>query len=162
MLIASVSTDHLQRQPAAALRRLLHPVRLPGDSEPPAEEHGVRAGPDQAAHLPREEQQPLPPPLQRVWLLSYGIASSIYRVFVGVMIILLVAWQVPVLGMLMALGGVVTWLIVPVGKVFKYLLRRRIRLWVAGCGGVIGYIPFERWMNEPGARFYAEGYREIR
>jgi putative peptide zinc metalloprotease protein len=66
-------------------------------------------------------QQPLPPPLQRVWLLLYALFSSIYRIFVGVVIILLVAYQIPVLGVLMAVGGVATWLIVPVFKVFKYL-----------------------------------------
>ena len=66
-------------------------------------------------------QQPLPAPLQRFWLFTYSVASSIYRVFVGVVIILLVAYQIPVLGVLMAIGGVATWLLVPVFKVFKYL-----------------------------------------
>lgn len=65
---------------------------------------------------------PLPPPGQRVWLFTYAIASSIYRVFVGVVIILIVTWKVPVLGVLMALGGIVTWVFVPVGKLGRYLL----------------------------------------
>ena len=68
-----------------------------------------------------KSQQPLPPVGQRFLLFFYGLASTAYRVFVGVMIILLVAWQVPVLGVLMALGGVATWLLVPVFKTFKYL-----------------------------------------
>ncbi len=66
-------------------------------------------------------QQPLPPPLQRFWLFTYAILSSIYRTFVGIMIILLVAFQIPILGILMAVGGVVTWAVVPVFKMFKYL-----------------------------------------
>ncbi len=66
--------------------------------------------------------QPLPPLGQRVWLLLYSIASSAYRTFVGIMIILMVWQRVPVLGVLMALGGVVTWLAVPLVKVGKYLL----------------------------------------
>jgi len=66
-------------------------------------------------------QQPLPPALQRVWLLLYAVCSSIYRTFVGVAIIVLVAYQIPVLGVLMAIGGLITWLVVPVFKVFKYL-----------------------------------------
>jgi len=66
-------------------------------------------------------QQPLPPPLQRFWLFTYAIASTIYRTFVGIMIILLVAFQIPILGILMAIGGVVTWAVVPVFKGFKYL-----------------------------------------
>ncbi len=65
---------------------------------------------------------PLPPPGQRIWLLLYSITSGIYRVFVGIMIILVVTNQVPVLGILMAIGGVVTWLVVPVAKVLNYLL----------------------------------------
>ncbi len=69
-----------------------------------------------------KEKEPLPPPMQRVWLLSYAICSSIYRIFIGIMIILLVAFKVPILGMLMAIGGVVTWAVVPVVKVGKYLL----------------------------------------
>src|SRR5207237_5692539 len=64
---------------------------------------------------------PLPPVGQRLWLFFYGLASTAYRVFVGIMIILLVAWQVPVLGVLMAFGGVATWILVPVFKTFKYL-----------------------------------------
>ncbi|HTL29006.1 MAG TPA: biotin/lipoyl-binding protein, partial [Tepidisphaeraceae bacterium] len=65
--------------------------------------------------------QPLPPPLQRAWLLVYGILSSLYRVFVGIAIILMVTWSIPVIGVLMALGGVITWAVVPVVKTFKYL-----------------------------------------
>lgn len=65
---------------------------------------------------------PLPPVGQRFWLFFYAITSGIYRVFVGIMIILVVSNQVPVLGILMALGGVVTWLFVPVYKISKYLL----------------------------------------
>ena len=77
--------------------------------------------------------QPLPPFGQRIWLVLYAVASSIYRMFVGIMIILMVWNQVPVLGVLMALGGVVTWLAVPVVKTLRYLLiepelhRKRMR-----------------------------------
>jgi putative peptide zinc metalloprotease protein len=66
--------------------------------------------------------QPLPPPAQRFWLLLYAVSSSIYRIFVGFVIILVVAYRIPVLGMLMAIGGVATWLLVPVFKLSKYLL----------------------------------------
>jgi putative peptide zinc metalloprotease protein len=65
--------------------------------------------------------QPLPPILQRVWLFVYCILSSIYRVFVGIAIVLMVTWTIPVIGVLMAIGGVITWAIVPVVKTFKYL-----------------------------------------
>lgn len=73
-------------------------------------------------HLFRVKQtQPLPPIKQRIWMFFYSIFSSIYRVFVGLTIILLVTFTVPVLGVLMALGGVVTWVVMPVVKTTKYL-----------------------------------------
>ena len=102
-------------------------------------------------------QQPLPPVLQRFWLFFYAVTSTIYRTFVGVVIILLVAYQIPILGVLMAIGGVITWLTVPAFKIFKYLAiepelhRKRTRatvftLTVATAAViVIGFIPF--WMN---------------
>jgi putative peptide zinc metalloprotease protein len=65
--------------------------------------------------------QPLPPVWQRVQLFTYGVLSTIYRVFVGVMIILLVAFTIPVLGVLMAIGGIITWLLMPLFKTLKYL-----------------------------------------
>jgi putative peptide zinc metalloprotease protein len=67
-------------------------------------------------------QQPLPSIGQRAWLFLYAVSSGIYRIFIGIMIILLVTYKVPVLGVLMAIGGVVTWLLVPVYQVGKYLL----------------------------------------
>ena len=76
---------------------------------------------------------PLPPIGQRIWLFFYSITSGAYRVLVGLTIILVVTGQVPVLGVLMAMGGVVTWLVVPVGKILNYLLlepelhRKRFR-----------------------------------
>jgi len=69
-----------------------------------------------------KQQQPLPPVGQRVWLFFYAIASSIYRVFVGFAIMLMVYFEIPVLGVLMALGGLITWALVPLFKTTKYLL----------------------------------------
>jgi putative peptide zinc metalloprotease protein len=65
--------------------------------------------------------QPLPPAWQRVQLFVYGVLSTCYRVMVGIAIILLVAFKIPVLGVLMALGGVITWLVTPIVKTFKYI-----------------------------------------
>jgi putative peptide zinc metalloprotease protein len=105
-------------------------------------------------------QQPLPPVLQRFWLFAYAVSSSIYRAFVGVVIILLVAFQIPILGMLMALGGVATWVTVPLFKVFKYLTiepelhRKRGRATaitlaaVAVVVALIGFIPFPLNVDE--------------
>jgi putative peptide zinc metalloprotease protein len=65
--------------------------------------------------------QPLPPPLQRFWLFTYAITSSIYRAFVGFVILLIVAYELPVIGPLMAISGIATWFMVPVFKMAKYL-----------------------------------------
>ena len=65
--------------------------------------------------------QPLPPPLQRFWLFTYAISSSIYRAFVGLVILLIVAYELPVIGPLMAISGVATWFLVPCFKTVKYL-----------------------------------------
>ena len=98
--------------------------------------------------------QPLPTPGLRAWLFFYGIASTIYRMIVGVAIILMVTWQIPVIGVLMGLGGVITWAITPIVKLFRYLTiepelhRKRGRAWsfslatVAVAVIVIGFIPF--------------------
>ena len=105
-------------------------------------------------------QQPLPPVLQRFWLFMYAVSSSIYRAFVGVVIILLVAFQIPILGMLMAIGGVITWVTVPLFKVFKYLTidpelhRKRARATAftlaaaAVVIAVLGFIPFPMNVDE--------------
>ena len=66
-------------------------------------------------------QQPLPPVGQRLWLLSYAVASTIYRVFIGIMIVVIVYDKVPIIGVLMAIGGAVTWGGVPVFQIVKYL-----------------------------------------
>jgi multidrug efflux pump subunit AcrA (membrane-fusion protein) len=83
-------------------------------------------------------------------------------VFVGVMIILLVAWQVPVLGVLMAMGGVATWIGVPVFKTFKYLAlepelhrkRGRATAFTLACVaiaiGFIGLIKFNVYVDATG------------
>jgi putative peptide zinc metalloprotease protein len=65
--------------------------------------------------------QPLPPVVQRFWMFCYAITSGVYRIMVGFAIMMLVYFQIPVIGVLMAIGGVATWLIVPVFKTFKYL-----------------------------------------
>src|SRR4051812_11236170 len=105
--------------------------------------------------------QPLPPVLQRFWLFAYSTTSSVYRIFVGFAIIILVTYKLPeqmkIIGVFMALGGVATWLIVPVFKTAKYLAiepelhRKRGRataftLAVATAVVVlVGAIPF--WVN---------------
>jgi putative peptide zinc metalloprotease protein len=89
--------------------------------------------------------QPLPPAGQRVWLLLYSVASSIYRVFIGFMIILIVIDRVPILGPLMAIGGAITWAVVPIVRLTRYLLidpelhRKRTRA-IGFCASVAAVV----------------------
>ena len=114
-------------------------------------------------HIFRLKQpNPLPPPGQRVWLLLYAVASGIYRMFVGVMIVVLVMFKVPVLGILMAIGGVITWGGVPAYQLTKYLAlepelyRKRGRAIAFSVALavvvvlVIGVIPFNVYVEAQG------------
>jgi putative peptide zinc metalloprotease protein len=97
---------------------------------------------------------PLPPIKQRFWLVFFAIASTIYRTLIGIAIILMVWQKVPVLGVLMAIAGVITFLAVPFFKLGKYLLldaelhrkRARAYAWTGGIAAgifiLLGYIPF--------------------
>jgi putative peptide zinc metalloprotease protein len=113
-------------------------------------------------HLFRvKAHQPLPPVLQRFWLFTYCVTSSVYRVFVGFAIILLVTYQLPeqlkIIGVLMGLGAVTTFLLVPVFKTFKYLTiepelhRKRGRAtaitlaFATAVVVLVGMVPF--WVN---------------
>ena len=105
-----------------------------------------------------KSQQPLPPIGQRVRLFCYAIASSVYRVFISIAIMLMVLFHLPeevrVLGLLMGAGAVATFFIVPAYKLFKYLTiepelhRKRGRAWAFTLGVaaavvvLVGIIPW--------------------
>ncbi len=56
------------------------------------------------------------------WLFCYAIASGIMRVVVSVGILLFVSDKLIILGMLMAIAAIITWVLVPIGKFINYLL----------------------------------------
>lgn len=107
--------------------------------------------------------QPLPTPMARFWLFFYHIFSSVYRIFVGLAIILYVTFQIPILGLLMGLSGLVTWLVMPIGKLIKYLSldpelhRKRGGAWAFSVGvaalivTLIGFIRFPVRVHMDGA-----------
>jgi len=114
--------------------------------------------------------QPLPPPGQRVWLALYSVLSAIYRLFIGLAIVVLVTFRVPILGVLMAIGGIITWAGVPVYKTVRYLTldpelhrkRTRASIFCAAAAAavilLIGVIPFRVYVQavgflEPNQRF---------
>lgn len=86
-----------------------------------------------------KSQQPLPPVGQRFWLFGYHYLSTVYRIFVGFMIMLMVLYALPeparIVGMFMFAGAAITFFVVPIFKLLKYLLidpelhRKRTRAW---------------------------------
>ena len=56
------------------------------------------------------------------WLLFYGVASTIYRVFICTAILLFVADKLFFVGAILAMGAVVAWLLVPLGRFVYYLV----------------------------------------
>jgi len=59
---------------------------------------------------------------ERPWLVTYAITAAIYRVFISVSIILFVVDSLKYLGIMLAMSGVIGWVIVPIGKWVHYLL----------------------------------------
>ncbi len=59
---------------------------------------------------------------EQVWLFIYAIASGTMRVIVSVGILFFVADKLIILGILMTIAAVITWVLVPVGKFINYLL----------------------------------------
>lgn len=58
---------------------------------------------------------------EKLWLPLYGVASTIYRVFICSAILLFVAGKFFILGTTLSLAAVVTWVFVPLGKFVRYL-----------------------------------------
>ncbi len=87
------------------------------------------------------------------WLVFYAIASSIYRVFISISILMFISDKLFIVGAIMALIALTGWVFMPLGKFIKYLMtsnelsRRRGRALVTTglvLGGIltgIGFIP---------------------
>ena len=59
---------------------------------------------------------------EKGWFVFYGIASTIYRVFICVRILMFVADKLFMFGLILALAAAVAWVLVPLGKFLHYLL----------------------------------------
>ena len=96
------------------------------------------------------------------WLTIYGITSFIYRIVVFTGIVLFVANQFLILGVIMALVCFVSWVIVPIGRLIDFLwtspqLERNRTQAIAKVGLVfavlllfLGLVPFPNNFNAPG------------
>lgn len=59
---------------------------------------------------------------EKGWMFFYGIASTIYRVFICTAILMVVAEKFFMLGAALALAAGITWVLLPIGKFFRYVL----------------------------------------
>jgi putative peptide zinc metalloprotease protein len=69
----------------------------------------------------RNPQSPAHSNGERAWFVFYGIASTIYRVFICAFILIRVADKFFIVGATLACVAVVGWVFVPIGKFIKYL-----------------------------------------
>ncbi len=69
----------------------------------------------------RQARSPAHTPSERRWMISYGVASTIYRLFVCVAILLFVADKLFVVGAILAAAAIVTWVLAPLGRLLHYL-----------------------------------------
>lgn len=99
---------------------------------------------------------------EAAWLIAYGITSGIYRVIVFGGILLFVADQFLILGILMALFCLISWVTVPTGKFLHYLASspkldrtrpRAIAVSAAIAAGLLlllAVVPFPSHFRAPG------------
>jgi putative peptide zinc metalloprotease protein len=96
------------------------------------------------------------------WFGVYGAASFVYRVILFAGILLFVAGQWLLLGALMAVAGVITWVVVPAGRLIHYLaadprierVRRRAVASTVGLAaaviGLLAVVPAPDTFSAPG------------
>ena len=136
-----------QHQSAAALRRLLHPVRPRRSAQSQPARHAALAALDGKIcfRLAQVRQPGGDRGARPSGSASMAQLSFVYRLFLFAGILLFVAGQWLLLGAVMAATGVVTWSIVPLGRLVHYLgsspqierVRRRATLTTLGAGAVV-------------------------
>jgi putative peptide zinc metalloprotease protein len=106
----------------------------------------------------RKPRNPAHTPGERFWLLTYAVASGIYRVFVSVAIMLYLMGVLQdylfFLGLILGVSGLVGWIVVPLFKWVKYLFTseelmrtRPLAMWTTGLFmalvvTLVGIIPY--------------------
>ena len=99
---------------------------------------------------------------EEIWFTTFGIMSGVYRIFVFSMILLFVADQFLLAGMIMAVVCVVSWVLVPIVGILRYLgasprlYRTRTRA-IAVCSATFAVVfallfllPFPNSFKAPG------------
>ena len=102
----------------------------------------------------KKSRGPAANPKERAWLTVFGITSGIYRVFVFAAVLLFVADQFLIIGLIMAAACVFGWVIAPAFRLVRYLAthaeldkHRRRAVWTTVCiaAGVLGFLQFFPW-----------------
>ena len=93
----------------------------------------------------RDVEQPDATPGEKVWFVVYGIGSFLYRILVVVAIILFIAGEFFVIGVLLAIWAVIAMAVVPAGKTVHHLatsprLARYRRRVIAVSVGALGFL----------------------
>ena len=94
---------------------------------------------------------------ERAWLIFYGIASFIYRVFITFIIILFIAGKFFIVGVLLAIWAITTQILIPLSKIFKYLFTgHNLHLGIAALGLLLFAMPFPSWTRTEGVIWVPE------
>jgi len=105
---------------------------------------------------------------EKVWLVSYGITSFIYRIFISFVIITFIAGRFFVIGVLLAIWALATQLLMPLGKALSFLFsnpglrRQRGRalstsfLLLVAVLGLLFFVPAPSWTRTEGVIWVPE------
>ncbi|MEW6690987.1 MAG: hypothetical protein AB1452_18075, partial [Pseudomonadota bacterium] len=116
----------------------------------------------------RDAESPARSAGERFWMVLYGIASFLYRVFITFVIVLFIAGKFFVIGVLLAIWAVATQVLTPVAKGLSFLLqspglrRRRARALATSAAlalaaaGLLFAAPVPSWTRAEGVIWVPE------
>jgi len=116
----------------------------------------------------RDAESPARTAGERTWMLAYGIASFLYRVFITFVIVLFIAGQFFVIGVLLAIWAIATQVIVPAARGLRFLFaspalrRNRARAFAmtsalaAGALALVFVAPAPSWTRTEGVIWVPE------
>jgi putative peptide zinc metalloprotease protein len=105
---------------------------------------------------------------ERAWMVVYGIASFIYRIFISFIIITFIAGKFFFIGILLAIWALATQVLMPMGKSLAFLFRspsvqrKRGRALLTSLalllavGGVLFFVPAPSWTRTEGVVWVPE------
>jgi putative peptide zinc metalloprotease protein len=118
--------------------------------------------------LVKDAENPAESPGESAWMVVYGIASFIYRIFIMFVIVLFIAGKFFLIGVLLAIWAIATQVVVPIGKSASFLatspVLRRQRGRVVGVSllavvallGLLFVLPVPSWTRAQGVVWVPE------